>query len=159
MGDLAYKGGSGNIVQKVRTRVVPPVSGNWIFYISSDSQSFLYVSTDGTRFQKRMLSSAPGYTGIQEWTKFPSQKSVPVHLEAGQPYFVELVHQQRNTNAHFEIGWSHEPLNWCRMAGVTVSQSSQYQNNGPGNAVDGDVDCLPNVVPDKKLGLVFVNVD
>lgn len=145
-GGLDHAGGTGQVVQRIRTRLVPPMSGKWTFYVSSDAQSVLSLSTDGARFHKRELANAPSYTGIRDWNKYATQKSAPIHLEAGQSYFLEVMHQQKNANAHFEVGWSHEPVNWCREAGVVATQSSQYGDYGPGNAIDGDIETEAHTV-------------
>lgn len=138
-GELSLKGGSSGVVQRIRARLVPPMSGNWTFYESADAQAILYLSTDGSRFQKKELASHTSYTDIQQWTKFPTQKSAPLRLEAGQEYFLEILHQQKNTNAHVEVGWKCDPLNLCREAGIVVTQSSQYADAVPENAIDGDI--------------------
>lgn len=138
-GDLALKGGSGGIVHRIRTLLVPPMSGNWTLYMSSDAQTTLSLSKDKARFKKQELASVPLYSNPYEWTRYPSQKSAPVRLEAGEKYFLEILHQQKNTNAHFEVAWKYEAPNLCREPGVVATQSSQYGDSVPENAIDGDI--------------------
>ncbi len=39
-----------------------------------------------------MLANVPVWTSMDEWTKFPTQRSAPLLLVAGQPVLLEAVH-------------------------------------------------------------------
>jgi hypothetical protein len=85
--------------------ICPPASGNYIFWIASDDQSELWLSTDGNAANKRKIASVTGNTSARQWTKYPSQQSVVIHLEAGQKYFIEALHKEASAGDHVEVGW------------------------------------------------------
>jgi hypothetical protein len=64
--------------------LVPPVTGNYEFWIASDDNGEFFLSTDNINLQR--LCHVPGFTSPREWTKYPEQKSSPIRLNAGQAY-------------------------------------------------------------------------
>jgi|GEM_PF-2349392 len=94
-----------NYGQRVRGYVCPPVTGNYIFWISSDDNSELWLSTNDLPANKVKIASVSGWTASGEWTKYPSQQSVAKYLVAGQKYYIEALHKESNMGDHLEVGW------------------------------------------------------
>ena len=69
---------------------VPPVSGNWIFYLRSDDASELWLNPTG--------SDPAGKVKIQEelacCTAFSAHASTPQALVAGQAYYIEGLYKE-----------------------------------------------------------------
>ena len=65
--------------------LVPPVTGNYEFWIASDDNGEFWLNTDNISLQRRC--NFPGFTSLMEWTKYPEQKSSPIRLIAGQAYY------------------------------------------------------------------------
>lgn len=65
--------------------LVPPVTGNYEFWIASDNNGEFFLSTDNIYLQRQC--HVPDFTSPREWTKYPEQKSSPIHLVAGQAYY------------------------------------------------------------------------
>ncbi|RPJ32809.1 MAG: hypothetical protein EHM35_11155, partial [Planctomycetaceae bacterium] len=80
-------------VTRVRGYVHPPADGEYTFWITSDDQSQLWLSTDENPANRVMISQVTGYSGATEWTKFPEQKSAAIALKAGKKYYVEALHR------------------------------------------------------------------
>lgn len=95
-----------NYVRKVSGWVVPPKSGSYTFWIASDDESSLFLSTDHTSAKKESIASAPDNTGALEWTLFTSQQSPIVILEAGRPYYIEAIHYENSGGDHLAVAWS-----------------------------------------------------
>src|SRR5438132_5891692 len=56
-----------NYGQRMRALVTAPVTGNYIFWIASDDQGYLYLSTDETPAHKRLICGEPQWGGSRDW--------------------------------------------------------------------------------------------
>ena len=57
------------------TSIQAPVSGDYIFYLASDDESELWLSTDEDKGNSRKLAELKemkrtGHTGYQQWNKY-----------------------------------------------------------------------------------------
>jgi hypothetical protein len=102
-----------NYGQRIRGYIVPETGGTYTFYIASDDGSRLFLSADTTPIDTdpalgNQIAEVPngGWTGINEWAKFPEQASEPVTLTAGQYYYVEVLHKEGTSGDHVLVGWS-----------------------------------------------------
>ena len=87
----------------------PPVTGAYTFWIASDDNSELWLSTDSNPVNRVKIATVPQWTGPREWTKFTAageQQSVPVTLTAGQIYFIEALQKEGGGGDNFAVGWS-----------------------------------------------------
>ncbi|MCX8156061.1 MAG: lamin tail domain-containing protein [Verrucomicrobiae bacterium] len=90
---------------RIRGYLIPPQTGNYIFWIASDNASQLLLSTNEMPANKRLLATVQNYTGSREWTKEPNQQSAPVSLVAGQRYYVEVLHVEGTGGDNIAVGW------------------------------------------------------
>ena len=90
----------------VRGYLFPPATGKYTFWIASDDASELWLSTTDEPAKKVMIASVADYTGVHEWTKFPTQKSPPVMLTAGKKYYVEAMQKDGGGEDHMSVGWT-----------------------------------------------------
>ena len=74
-----------NYGSRMKGWLVPPVTGNYEFWIASDDDGSFWLSTDNVSLLRRCYVT--GSTNQREWTKFPEQKSSPIWLIAGQAYY------------------------------------------------------------------------
>jgi len=86
----------------------PPVTGDYTFWIASDNSSQLLLSSDETPAREKAIASISDFTWAKprEWSKFPSQRSEPVHLEAGRKYYLEALHEQSTKGDNLAVAWS-----------------------------------------------------
>jgi hypothetical protein len=94
-----------NFGTRIRGYVLPPQTGNYIFWIAGDDNCELWISEDENPANKVRIASVSGYTGYREWTKYSSQKSATVRLEAGRRYYVEALHKEASGGDHLSVGW------------------------------------------------------
>src|SRR3954468_23172872 len=80
-----------NYGQRCRALINAPLTGNYLFWISSDDASTLFLSTDDNPNNKVVIASVGGWTSSREWTKEANQQSVPKPLVAGQKYYIEAL--------------------------------------------------------------------
>ncbi len=91
--------------QQLRTFVVPPASGNYVFWIASDDNSDLFLSTDETPAHKALIAYVSSWTDSEVWTAEASQQSAPVYLQAGYRYYVEALMQQGGGGDNLAVRW------------------------------------------------------
>ena len=90
---------------RMRGYVCPPFTGNYKFWISSDDNGALYLSTDNNEANKNLIASVPGWTNSREWNKFPEQQSVDIYLVAGNKYYIEALMKEQGGGDNLAVGW------------------------------------------------------
>ena len=112
--------------QRVRGFVVPPMTGFYIFWIASDDNSSLFLSTDESPANKQLLCYVTSSTNPRQWTKEPNQMSAPVTLEAGRRYYIEALHKEDSGGDNLAVRWElpngviEEPLASSSAAGTLL---------------------------------------
>lgn len=91
--------------QRMHGYIVPPVSGNYTFWIATDDSGALYLSTDETPTKARQIATVSEWAGVREWTKFPEQKSAPIALEAGKAYYVLALQKEGGGGDNLAVRW------------------------------------------------------
>lgn len=79
-----------NYGSRMKGWLVPPVSGDYIFGLTSDDEGEYWLSIDDDPVNKvkecyQPWASAPGW-----WDRYPEQKSRLIPLVAGQAYYFEV---------------------------------------------------------------------
>lgn len=95
-----------NYGARIRGYVQAPVTGDYTFYIASNDNSELWLSTDESEANKRKIASVTGYTNPGQWNKYPSQKSVTINLMADRKYYIEALHKEGVGTDHLAVGWT-----------------------------------------------------
>ena len=91
--------------QRIRGYIIPPVTGNYTFFIASDDCSKLWLSTNDQAATRQLIASVSGYTNSQDWYKYPSQTSAPKTLTAGVRYYVEILHKEGGAGDNCAVAW------------------------------------------------------
>jgi hypothetical protein len=94
---------------RMRGLLTAPETGTYTFWISCDDNGELSLSRDETPEAKQRIAhvtGSPAWTGYVEWTKFPTQKSQPVPLVAGERYYIEALLKEDVAEDHLAVGWS-----------------------------------------------------
>jgi len=95
-----------NYGTRIRGYITPAITGSYVFWISSDDASELWLSTSDDPDTKTLIASVPGWTNSREWNKYPSQQSAPIGLVAGQQYYVEALHKEAQGGDNVAAGWA-----------------------------------------------------
>ena len=96
--------------------VHPPVSGDYIFHLSSDDNSILWLSTDENPANKVPIASEPQWGGYREWNGNAGGRracpggaceniSRPITLQAGCKYFVEFIYKEGGGGDYGSVTW------------------------------------------------------
>ena len=91
--------------QRVRGFVHVPVTGQYRFFISSDDQSALLLSTNDNPANAVQIASQPDWTDPRAWTWYPQQASAAITLNAGTRYYIEAIMKEGNGGDHLAVGW------------------------------------------------------
>jgi regulation of enolase protein 1 (concanavalin A-like superfamily) len=97
--------GRNNYGQRLRSFVVPPTNGNYIFWVASDDNSLLFLSPNENP------ASAVRIAGVSNWTPWrnfgvePGQQSAPIYLQGGQRYYLEALMQQGGGGDNLTVQW------------------------------------------------------
>ena len=95
-----------NYGERIRGYLVPPVTGNYYFWIAANSAAELWISNDGESANKVRRAVVTKSTTPRQWTLQPNQKSGWLALKAGQRYYIEILHKAgKGANDHWSVAW------------------------------------------------------
>jgi hypothetical protein len=94
-----------NYGQRLRGTFVAPVTGNYTFWVSSDDNGALFLSTDSNPLNSRLIAWVPEWSGSREWTKFAEQQSAPIRLVAGSRYYIEALQKEGGGGDNLAVRW------------------------------------------------------
>jgi len=100
--------------------IVPPVSGDYVFYLAADDQGDLWLSTDSSPANLVKIADEPIWSGRRTWTGAaggggrdgasvsggPQQNiSGPIPLVAGQMYYFQARMKEGGGGDNLDIAW------------------------------------------------------
>ena len=95
-----------NYGARLRGYLCAPQSGAYTFSIVGDDECELWLSTDDQPATKVRIASCAGWTsGPRDFTRYASQRSVPVSLVMGRRYYIEALHKQGWGNDYVAVAW------------------------------------------------------
>jgi hypothetical protein len=95
-----------NYGTRLRGYITAPNTGTFFFWISSDANSELWLSTNDNPANKSLIASVPDWTLPREWGKFSQQQSAGISLTAGQKYYVEALQKGGGGGDNLAVGWA-----------------------------------------------------
>jgi hypothetical protein len=135
--------GVNNFAERISGYFIPPTTGNYVFFISADDDSDLFLSTDADPAHKQMIAQETGWSNSREWTvssggsnlgqkrsdQFSPDEGVTVPFSAGIPltagtkYYIEGVHHQGGGGDNFSVTYikvgDADPVSSDSTAGTT----------------------------------------
>lgn len=93
--------GFNQYVSRIRAYVVPPTTGTYRFYISSDDHSELLLSPNATP-----VARVNNWVDPRSWTAQAGQASPARTLVAGQRYYIEVRHRQGTGGDDLAVAWT-----------------------------------------------------
>jgi uncharacterized protein (DUF1800 family) len=90
----------------LRGWLLPPVDGEYTFWIASDDGSELWLSSDANPANKSLVARVSGWTSFRQWTKYPEQVSPPLPLLAGRSYYFEVFQRETSGGDHLSVAWT-----------------------------------------------------
>src|ERR1041384_7109574 len=126
-----------NYGQRMRALLIAPTTGNYTFWIASDDNSQLFLSTNDQPINRRVIASVNGWTSSREWTKEANQKSALIPLTVGQQYYIEALMKEGGGGDNLAVRWQlpsgtiEEPIPASRLLvyGLGPPQITQQPTN------------------------------
>jgi len=91
--------------QRIMGWIKAPITGLYTFWISSDDNGRLYLSTSEDPEDAVMIAHVPGWTNPRQWNKYSQQQSTSIMLQAGQYYFVKALMKEHEGGDNLAVGW------------------------------------------------------
>jgi hypothetical protein len=85
--------------------LMTPESGEYTFWIASDDSSELWLSTDEDPANGQLIAYVDGWTNSRQWTKYTSQQSRAISLQAGQKYYIEALMKEGGGSDNIAVAW------------------------------------------------------
>ena len=120
---------------RMRAYLTPTMAGDYTFWIASKGASELWLSTNaGPAGVQRIAYVATGRTASPgQWTKFPTQSSGLIHMQAGQSYLIDAIQEQQGGHDdNLSVAWQGPEIERTTIDGRFLSPYASRQTNGIG---------------------------
>ena len=91
--------------QRLHGFVVPPVSGDYTFWIASDDGGELWLSGSEDPGGAQRIATVMGWTSSREWGREANQQSAPVSLVAGRAYYIAALMKEGGGGDNLAVRW------------------------------------------------------
>jgi hypothetical protein len=125
---------------RMRGWVVPPATGNYQFFLCTDDDGELWLSTDDNPANRQRIAMQDGASSYGNWTQRGGQQSKEIPLVRGRLYYIEALQKEGGGDDHVLVGWKlpdgslerpipgkrlvpWSPANAARLGGATASIS------------------------------------
>ncbi len=154
-----------NYGERVRGFFTAPATGNYYFWIAGSDSAQLWISDDSEPVNKVLrawvtptnnpTASGQNGTSSRQWNLQASQQSGWLSLNAGQKYYVEILHKAgAGAGDNWSVGWRQDPTGTNTIsAGVMPNYLlARYYPplpaNIPGTLYTANLLAMPGVVSD-----------
>ncbi|MBL6449657.1 cellulase family glycosylhydrolase [Fulvivirga sp. 29W222] len=110
-----------NYGTRIRGYIHPATSGSYTFWIAGDDNTELYLGTDDNPGNKSRIAYVSGWTNPRQWTKYNTQQSASITLNAGQKYYVEVLHKEGSGGDNVAVAWQGPGISQQVIAGSYLS--------------------------------------
>jgi len=121
--------------ERMRAYVTAPTAGNYVFWISSDDNSELWLGTNDSPTTRRKIAWVSSWTGSRQWTVEANQRSasaypLPITLQAGQRYYIEALMKEGGGGDNLCVRWQlpsgaiEEPIPASRLTAFVVTPAN-----------------------------------
>ncbi|HEV57898.1 MAG TPA: hypothetical protein ENN87_10470, partial [Phycisphaerales bacterium] len=121
---------------RVRGYLHPPTTGDYTFWVASDDGGELWLSEDAMSGNARRIAHVPGWTSSREWTKYAEQRSEPIHLVAGQRYYIEALMKEQGGGDNLAVAWQGPGIGQQVIPGQYLSPAASEWTSSSFDDVD-----------------------
>ncbi|MFH1716331.1 MAG: PA14 domain-containing protein [Planctomycetota bacterium] len=94
-----------NFGSRIHGWLHPDTSGDYIFWISSDDNSELWLSTDETPANAVLISQVTNWTDPRQFDDTDVIPSNPIPLEGGQKYYIKALYKEGGGGDNCAVAW------------------------------------------------------
>ncbi|MGB1250575.1 MAG: PKD domain-containing protein [Candidatus Promineifilaceae bacterium] len=134
--------------------IMPPVTGEYTFWIASDDTSSLRLSSDSNPGNAVEIAYLNAWTPQQQWDWYPEQKSATISLTGGETYFIEALMKENGGGDNLSVAW--QIPDGARQLIPSVVLCPAVDNGSPPTAIIGGV--IPSS-GDAPLSVIFDGSD
>ena len=91
--------------ERMRAYLTPPMDGDYVFWIASDDNSNLFLSSDESPANKALICYVSSYSGSREWAKEGNQMSGLIRLKAGKRVYIEAIMREAGGGDNLAVRW------------------------------------------------------
>lgn len=88
-----------------RGYIIPPQTGAYTLWLANEGTSELWLSRDETETNTVKIAAVTGNTPYSKWPHTHESASVPVRLEAGRRYYLEVRQKQESGSVQIAVRW------------------------------------------------------
>lgn len=136
-----------NYLVRIRGYIVPSTTGTYNFYIASDDNGELWLSTNNLPANISRIAYHTAWTDSRQWEKYATQKSAAISLTAGTRYYFEAIMKEFDGGDNLAIGWTGPGV-----SAITVIGSANLDKY-----IAGDHVSVANVTLNPTSALLEVN--
>nr|WP_226894948.1 cadherin domain-containing protein [Luteolibacter marinus] len=137
----------------IRGYLIPPATGTYRFWISSDDASELLLSSSADPAAVTTMATVSSWSKRYSWPNFGSQRSAYVTLTAGVPYYIEARHKEGDGGDHLAVAWYGPGFSKQLLKGLYVAP---YRQNYAPAVVEESFDVAEEAFPGHPVGFVRV---
>jgi hypothetical protein len=115
---------------RITAWLIPPVTGEYIFWIVTDDNGMLWLSTDHDPANAQLIASESSWAGEEGWGGVGDEaQSAAITLEGGRPYWLRGGYQEGGGGDHIRIGWASSEAG---IADHTIITGEYISDTDPG---------------------------
>jgi hypothetical protein len=119
-----------NYGTRIHGFLTPSDTGSYTFWIASDDNSELWLSSDANPANAAKIAEVTGWTSSRQWNRYPEQQSNAIMLTAGQAYYIKALHKEGTGGDNIAVAWEMEGSCKGRQV-VSGSYLSPYDTDIP----------------------------
>ncbi|MHC4580506.1 MAG: LamG-like jellyroll fold domain-containing protein [Planctomycetota bacterium] len=81
-----------------------PSTGDYTFWLNSDDQGELWLSTDDDPGNARLIAQESSWSGLNSWGT-GEERSDPIPLVGGEKYYIEALWKEGGGGDHCQVAW------------------------------------------------------
>lgn len=94
-----------NYAARLRGYIIPPLTGQYVFWLASFNSAELQLGTNAASESKRTIARVTAKTPYAKWPHTNEAQSEPLILQAGTRYYIEVVQKQSTGSTYLSVRW------------------------------------------------------
>jgi hypothetical protein len=115
-----------NFADRTSGYLHPTASGSYTFWIAGQDECELWLSSDANPANRSRIAFVSGSTNPREWTRYASQQSTAVPLQAGHKYYIEVLRKAGVGTDHLAVAWQGPTFSRKIIDGFYLSPRKEF---------------------------------